>query len=364
MNRLVVTTGGTGGHIFPALAVAGEVRRRHRGCRVLFLGGSGPEGELAARAGLEFKALPAAGLVGKGLKALSGAWATCRGLVLAMIELKRFAPEAVLGFGGFAGFCPVLAAKLLGIPAAVHEQNSIPGLSNRILGKTADLVFVSFAETAAHFPREKVRLVGNPVRGEIAKAAQRGPDASMKRLLVLGGSQGARAVNDAVVAALPELTRAGVRILHQAGKTDEERVRAAYRAAGLSGTEVQGFIEDMAQAYAFADLVLCRAGASTLFELALAGRPALLVPFPFAAHDHQRVNARVFAAHGGGIAVEQERLAGCGLARLVLDLFSRPEELARMAEAARKFARPKAAQEVVSEVERLAEGPRRTGKAA
>lgn len=358
MNRLVVTTGGTGGHIFPALAVAAEVRRRHADCRVLFLGGSGPEKDLAARAGLEFKALPAAGLVGKGFKALTGAVATCRGLVQALLALRRFQPEAVLGFGGFAGFSPVLAARLLGIPAAVHEQNSVPGLANRILGRVANLVFVSFAESAAHFPRDTVRLVGNPVRAEIATAALRRPDGRMKRLLVLGGSQGARAVNDAVMAALPGLMLAGVRILHQAGKADEERVRAAYLEAGLSGTEVQGFIEDMAQAYAFADLVLCRAGASTIFELALAGRPALLVPFPHAAHDHQRINARVFAAHGAGVVAEQAGIGSGALTGLVCDLFARFDALSAMAEAARKFARPNAAAEIVSEVEKL------VGKAA
>ena len=167
--RLVVTTGGTGGHIFPALAVAAELRRRNPALRALFLGGGGPEGELARKAGLEFRALPAVGVLGKGLRGLLAAATVSRGVVLALGALRRFKPQVVIGFGGYAGFSPVLAAALLGIPTAVHEQNSVPGVTNRLLGKVVRRVFVSFDDRRGMFPAVKVTHTGNPVRTEIAE---------------------------------------------------------------------------------------------------------------------------------------------------------------------------------------------------
>lgn len=356
ISRLVVTTGGTGGHIFPALAVAAEVARRNPQASVLFLGGSGPEAALAEKAGLPFQALPASGVLGKGLKGLLSIFWVARGVVKAASALRAFKPQAVIGFGGYAGFCPVLAASLLRIPTAVHEQNSVPGVTNRILGKVVDRVFVSFDDRARSFPPVKVTRTGNPVRAEIA-ALKRGvsaEDASGRRnLLILGGSQGARAINDAVVAALPELLAARVNILHQTGPADETRIREAYAKAGADPDCAHGFIEGMAQAYAWADLALCRAGASTIFELAATGTPSVLVPFPHAAHDHQRVNAEHLAHLGAALLVAQKDLSAQSLADLVPGLIGDTARLASMSRAARTFARPEAAGLIADGLEEL-----------
>jgi UDP-N-acetylglucosamine--N-acetylmuramyl-(pentapeptide) pyrophosphoryl-undecaprenol N-acetylglucosamine transferase len=351
ITRLAVTTGGTGGHIFPALAVAAELRRRNPALRALFLGGGGPEGELARKAGLEFRALPAVGVLGKGLRGLLAAVTVSRGVVLALGALRRFKPQVVIGFGGYAGFSPVLAAALSGIPTAVHEQNSVPGVTNRLLGKVVRRVFVSFDDRRGMFPAVKVTRTGNPVRTEIAALPRR--EGFGRNLLILGGSQGARAINDAVIAALPQLLAARVNLLHQAGAADADRVRAAYEKAGADPASVRGFMDDMAYAYAWSDLALCRAGASTIFELAATGTPSVLVPFPFAAHDHQRVNAEHLADLGAAALLDQAELSAERLAGLVPALLGDQERLGAMSRAARTFARPDAAARIADGLEEL-----------
>jgi len=352
ISRLVVTTGGTGGHIFPALCVAAEVKRRSPQAKVLFLGAGGPEGELAAKAGLDFQALPASGVLGKGLKGLLAMFWVARGVVKASVALRRFKPDAVIGFGGYAGFCPVLAAALLRIPCAVHEQNSVPGVTNRVLGKVVDRVFVSFDDRTRNFPPVKVTRTGNPVRADIAQM-KRLEATDRRNLLILGGSQGAKAINDAVVAALPLLLSARVNILHQTGAADEARIREAYAQAGADPSNVHGFIEGMAQAYAWADVALCRAGASTIFELAATGTPSVLVPFPFAAHDHQRVNAEHLANLGAAVLIAQKDLSAQSLADTVAGLLGDTARLASMSRSARTFARPDAASRIADGLEEL-----------
>lgn len=352
LSRLVVTTGGTGGHIFPALSVAAEVKRRNPEAHVLFLGAHGPEGDLARKAGLDFQELPASGVLGKGVKALLSVIWVSRGVILAIRALRRFQPEAVIGFGGYAGFCPVLAAALLRIPSAVHEQNSVPGVTNRVLGKLVERVFVSFDDRSRSFPPVKVQRTGNPVRADIA-AVKRGEGAGRRNLLILGGSQGAKAINDAVVAALPQLMSARVNLLHQTGAADEARIREAYAKAGANADCVHGFIEGMAAAYGWADLALCRSGASTVFELAATATPSVLVPFPFAAHDHQRVNAENLADLGAAVLMNQKDLSAQSLADLVAGLIGDTARLASMSRAARTFARPEAASLIVDGLEEL-----------
>ena len=352
ISRLVVTTGGTGGHIYPALAVAAEVRRRNPEASILFLGGSGPEGDLARKAGLEFLALPASGVLGKGAKSLLSIIWVSRGVILATRALRRFRPEVVIGFGGYAGFCPVLAAAMLRIPSAVHEQNSVPGVTNRVLGKLVKRVFVSFNDRLNNFPALKVTRTGNPVREDIA-ATKRGQAGDRRNLLVLGGSQGAKALNDAMVEALPQLLEARVNILHQTGAVDEARIREAYAKAGADPNCVHGFIEGMAAAYAWADLALCRAGASTVFELAATATPSILVPFPFAAHDHQRVNAEHLADLGAAKLLDQNDLSAETLADLVSGLLGDTARLASMGRAAKTFARPEAASLIADGLEEL-----------
>lgn len=355
LNRVIITTGGTGGHIFPALAVADEIAKRNPGADILFMGGSGPEGDLARRHGLDFRELPAKGIMGRGLKGLLGglAWLGS-GIPKAMGAVKRFGPDAVIGFGGYAGFCPVLAAALLGIPTAVHEQNSVPGVTNKTLAKFVRTVFLSFPDVMRVFPEPKTALVGNPVRGDIFTAAdKRDGRAYGKQVMILGGSQGARPINNAVIDALPLLNEAGVTLTHQAGKTDFERVRSAYEEANADPAQVHGFMDVMAARYAEADLVVCRSGASTVFEIAAAGVPAIFVPFPQATHDHQTMNAKAMCDIGASLLLPQTGMSGESLAGMVLELLDKPEQLASMEKAARGFARPNAAADIAKGLEAL-----------
>ena len=365
MKRIVVTTGGTGGHIFPALAVAQALRVMYPGLSAAFVGGQGPEGVLARKAGLRFVALPAKGVFGRGIRgALEGLMST-RAAFQAMNFYRTFKPDLVAGFGGYASFYPMLAAWFLGIPTALHEQNSVPGVTNKLLGKIATRIFTTYPDEAGVFDPKKTILTGNPVRHDIAAlwdAPARTGDAT-RHILVLGGSQGAKAVNSAVLAALPSLLGAGFRVTIQTGRADFERVieaaaevSEARRSQGLAKPGelvIENFIEDMAAAYSTADLIIARSGASTLAEVTSAKKPAILVPFPHATHDHQTVNASFMARTGAAVLIEQKRLDPEALAALVIDLFDHPERLAAMSEAAGKLAAPRAAETIARELAAL-----------
>ena len=363
MKRIIVTTGGTGGHIFPAIAVAEEIKARYSDATILFMGGKyGPEGDLAAQAGLEFVGLPVRGFIGRGLGMLGAGIGMLRGLAKAVILMRRFKPEVVVGFGGYAAFAGVMGARYVGVPSAIHEQNAIPGMANKLLGRRVDRVFVSLPDVRATFPEEKTVFTGNPVRASIVALAHESEDASEKefgkRVLVLGGSQGARAINDCIIANLTALIDAGFSLWHQAGTADFERVRDAYRKNGGEKMRVDGFIKDMAEAYAWADIVVCRAGASTIAELTCAGLPAIFIPFPAAAHDHQTHNARYLAAVGAAELIPQNRLeAGRGNPSLLVErlgaLCGDPEKLQGMGAKARTLARPEAAETLVNALEEL-----------
>ncbi|MDR1946955.1 MAG: undecaprenyldiphospho-muramoylpentapeptide beta-N-acetylglucosaminyltransferase [Desulfovibrio sp.] len=359
MERIVLSSGGTGGHIFPALALAGEIARREPGAHILFMGGEyGPEGKLAAEAGLDFAALPVRGFMGRGARAFGAVPGMLRALAGAARIIRKFSPRAAIGFGGYASFAGVSAAAFLGIPTAVHEQNALPGVGNRILGRMARRVFLSMPDLSGAFDVRKTLLTGNPVRADIAalyerarqraerpgnpddKEAQRPP-----RLLVMGGSRGARAVNLALTGAAPALLEAGVEILHQTGSEDFERVSAAYAALETEKARAVPFISDMAGAYAWADLVFCRAGATTAAEICAAGLPSVLAPFPHAARDHQRFNARVMEEAGAALILEQEHFADrpATAAETLLPLLKDKAKLRAMSARALNVARPHAA---------------------
>jgi UDP-N-acetylglucosamine--N-acetylmuramyl-(pentapeptide) pyrophosphoryl-undecaprenol N-acetylglucosamine transferase len=360
--RLVVAGGGTGGHLFPGIAIADEVMRRGEG-GVLFVGTS---------RGIETRAVPAAGyaletLEVSGLKRV-GLWATVRGLFRVPLALwrslailRRFKPDVVVGVGGYASGPMVLAAALAGYPTAIQEQNSVPGFTNRVLGKLVRAVFIAFADAARFFPAKKIATVGNPVRQKIVAALEGvgngAASANKLRILVVGGSQGARAVSELVVAAAPLLAEAGVdySLVHQTGSADLERMAARYRTLGLdSRVTTQAFIDDMAAAYGAADLVIARAGALTLAELAIAGRSAILVPLPTAADDHQSRNAACFAASGAAVVLDQRKASAAELASIVKELAGDPARREAMAAAMRTLARPKAAQDIVERLAKLA----------
>jgi UDP-N-acetylglucosamine--N-acetylmuramyl-(pentapeptide) pyrophosphoryl-undecaprenol N-acetylglucosamine transferase len=359
--RLLVAGGGTGGHLFPGIAVADEVMRRGDG-EVLFVGTS---------RGIETRAVPAAGyaletLQVSGLKRM-GLLGTLRGLLrvpLAILGsigiLRRFKPEVVLGVGGYASGPMVLAAALLGYPTAIQEQNSVPGITNRVLGRLVRAVFIAFEDAARFFPSRKIARLGNPVRQKIVTALEgvtsAQPSSETFRILVVGGSQGARAVSDLVTGAAAALATSGVRftLVHQTGSADLERIQERYRALGLAEhVVVKAFIEDMATAYAESDLVVARAGALTLAELAIAGRPAIFIPLPTAADDHQRKNAAQFAGAGAALVLDQGTAHAEDLASAITGLAKDHAKRASMGSAMRGLARPQAAQSIVDRLEAL-----------
>ena len=350
----MLTTGGTGGQIFPALAVAEELRARYPGIGLLFVGSEyGPEAELSVRAGVPFAGLPVRGFWGRGVKSLGAAVGMLRGLWRAFFLLRRFAPQVVMGFGGYAAFAAVLTARCLGVPAVVHEQNALAGVSNKILGRLTGNILCSLPETQG-FGSCPLVLTGNPVRLSVLGAGQKARRGEGKRLLVMGGSQGAKAVNSYVAQNLSRLKEAGIAIWHQSGSADYERMLAVYEDAGMEGARLEPFIHDMGQAYAWADLALCRAGATTVAELTACGLPAAFVPFPHATHDHQAKNACLLERQGAALVLAEDALYRQDSAGMVIDLLHSPEKLAAMSESARKLARPQAAVAVVDFLEELA----------
>jgi UDP-N-acetylglucosamine--N-acetylmuramyl-(pentapeptide) pyrophosphoryl-undecaprenol N-acetylglucosamine transferase len=354
-HRVLVTGGGTGGHIFPALAIAGELQRKHPGMEVRFAGSRyGMEKRIVPGRGIRLHLLHIRGLRGKGL------FDTVRGLLLLPLALAEalalmlsFRPQAVVGVGGYASFPVALACRLLGRPLLVQEQNWAPGFANRLLGKLARRVAVSFAESAASFGGDKAVVTGNPVRPAFTEIGPPQPGGT-PGLLIFGGSRGARAINRAVCEALPHLAASGVamRIRHQTGAADEDWVREAYRRA-MVDAEVSAFIEEMPQAMADCSLALCRSGASTVAELAAAGRPALFVPFPQATGGHQLQNAEAMERTGAGLVIEQDALTPERLAETLAGLLADREQLEGMAEAARQQARPDAAARIAALVMEL-----------
>ena len=359
MNRVILTTGGTGGHIFPALAVAEELKERHPGMQLLFVGSChGPEGELAAKAGLAFQALPVAGVLGRGVRALKIFWWLPNSVVRSLAIIRRFKPEVVLGLGGYAGFPLVLTAWMLRIPTAIHEQNGLPGMTNRLLGKLVDKVMLSLPDEHHLFNHEKVVLTGNPLRRAVRELRSGLPtgDSPRRNVLILGGSQGAKALNQAVLDSLPGFQEERISLWHQTGAADWERVSREYSRAGWVQAKVEAFIDNVAEAYAWADLVVCRAGATTLAELTVMGKPSVLVPFPYATHNHQMLNARHLEKAGAALVLMESYLAQVQLWTVIKDLLDIPGKLRDMRKAAWELGRPEAGAMVARELEKLVHG--------
>jgi UDP-N-acetylglucosamine--N-acetylmuramyl-(pentapeptide) pyrophosphoryl-undecaprenol N-acetylglucosamine transferase len=338
------------------MAIAEAFVAREMGNEVLFIGTErGIEKRVLAGGRFPLKMIAAMPLRGRSL------WAKAKALgalPLAVSEalsiLKGFRPQIVLGVGGYASGPTLLAAFLLGLKRAVHEQNMVPGMTNRILRWFSHRFFVSFEETKRFFPEGKTVVTGNPVRKEIFgcppadKAGLERKREDQFTLLVFGGSAGAHRINEAVVGALDHLQgiRSLLRVIHQTGREDMETVSKAYREKGFDAT-VSPFFEDMAVRYRISDLVICRSGASTLAELAICGKAAILIPYPHAAAQHQLINAQRLVESGAARMIRDEELSGESLAGLILDLYSRPKERARMEGAILKVGRPRAAEEIV-----------------
>ena len=367
--RLLLAGGGTGGHLFPGVAIAEELRARAPEAAVRFVGTArGIEARVLPDLGWDLSLIEVSGLKTVGLFGMiKGLFRLPRALLQARAIVKQFAPTAVIGVGGYASGPVVLMARLAGIPTAICEQNSIPGLTNKILGKLVRAVFLSFAESKRFFAEEKVVMSGNPVRRQLAAAllaepAPQGVDAAPSPadtaaaeaqksrplcVLVCGGSLGAVAVNKLAAEALAAISRKRpLRIVHQTGATGYDDTVAQYRAADVPA-ECSAFIKDMASVYRQADLIISRAGATTVAELAIAGKPALFIPYPFAADNHQEVNAREMAEAGAALSFRQADLTAAKLAAALEPLLDDPDRRAKMSAAMKSLARPQAAATVV-----------------
>jgi UDP-N-acetylglucosamine--N-acetylmuramyl-(pentapeptide) pyrophosphoryl-undecaprenol N-acetylglucosamine transferase len=344
MTRVLIAGGGTGGHLFPGIALAQELRRRDPGASILFVGSPrGIEGTAVPRAGFDLELLPVSGLRRKGFVGfLLGLVRLPLALWRALRVVARFRPEVAVSVGGYAAGPAVLAARLAGVRCVVMEQNAVAGFTNRVLGMLARDVVVALPTRG--FAARKTRVLGNPVRQDllVVRSAAYKP-ATPPRVLVFGGSLGARALNEVMMAAAKKLAALDLSFVHQTGEADCARVQAAYRAAGLARATVVPFIVDMAQAYRDADLVVCRAGATTVAELTVCGRPSILVPYPFAVDDHQTAHARLLASAGAAVHLPQGEMSADGLVTLVTQLTADGARLVSMAARARELGKPDAA---------------------
>ena len=354
---LVVTGGGTGGHLFPGVAVAQALMARLPGARVVFIGtGRAVDRNAMAQYGFESRAVSCGALKGGTVMAkLKTLVRLPFSLLTAWRLLRTIRPDLVLGVGGYVTGPVVLAARLLGVATCIHEQNSVPGLANRRLGAIVDRVFVSIPGSERYFKAERSLLSGNPLRREILTLARQPASATGPTLLVLGGSQGAHRLNSLLPEAIAaiDMLPPGFKVIHQTGQADEASVRAAYQQRGIAA-EVAAFITDMALVYRQASLVVSRAGATTLAELTALGKPSILVPFPFAADDHQRKNAEALVAGQAARLLLEEGLTAKALAREIEAILNDPELRQRMGQAARALAKPEAVETIVEECLRLA----------
>ena len=366
---VVVAGGGTGGHLYPGIAVAREIQRQRPGTVVTFAGTArGIEARVVPREGFELDVIRSGGLKGKSIAVrLKGVALLPLSAVDAWRLLSKRRPRLVVGVGGFSSGPVVALAALRGIPTLLLEQNAVPGLTNRLLARFVRAAAVNFEAALSYFPRTGF-VAGNPVRPEFFPAqneeandrSNRPRDAA--RVLIFGGSQGAHAINVAMVEAATRLAASGIRlaITHQTGERDLDLVRAAYERAGLAA-RVEAFIFQIDGEMKAADVVICRAGATTLAELAASRTPAILVPLPTATDDHQRKNAEALSSAGAAELLEQRELTGATLASRILALLDDEPRRAQLAAAVKRFARPDAARAIVDRVLDIAKQPSAKG---
>jgi UDP-N-acetylglucosamine--N-acetylmuramyl-(pentapeptide) pyrophosphoryl-undecaprenol N-acetylglucosamine transferase len=346
--RIVFAGGGTGGHLFPGIAIAEAFQERYAQCAVCFISvGTRIERDALRLAGFPLRLIRSKGLKGKGFAAQLQSLAEIPvGVAQSVRILQEFRPDVVIGVGGYASGPVCLAAWLLGIPLVLHEQNRECGMTNRLLKPIARRLYVSFPFSGKSCSR--IRLTGNPVRrGFLQGFGKRGAHSGFT-VLVCGGSQGAHAINQAVLDAMDRIGDR-IRLIHQTGILDETPVKAHYCQTRLQVT-VSAFITDMAAAYAASDLVVCRAGATTIAEMTVSGKPAIFIPFPHATGDHQMANAMALVDAGAAECIPEKALSGEKLAQRILYLMEHPEVLDAMASASRRLGRPEAAQVIVDDV--------------
>jgi UDP-N-acetylglucosamine--N-acetylmuramyl-(pentapeptide) pyrophosphoryl-undecaprenol N-acetylglucosamine transferase len=361
--RLLITGGGTGGHLFPAVAAAQALRTRQPESDVLFVGTRRKIDTTSLdRYGFASSSIHSYGLKGKNISELLKALIVLPVSVLQAIAIiRKFRPDVALGVGGYVTGPVMLAARVLGVPTIIHEQNSVPGLANRKLGKIVDQICISLPGSEIFFPSQKVQFTGNPVRKDILELAalpKSDEPAAPLTLLVLGGSQGAHGLNRVVTEALctqKEKSLSELSVIHQTGNADAGWVEEKYRNAGVKA-RVAPFFQDMKEVYLKADLLVSRAGATTLTELAVLGKPAILVPYPHAADNHQQKNAAYYVHGEGAMQFSESELTAATLAEALSALNNDREHLAKMSEAMRSMAKPDAAEKIIDICIRAAGG--------
>lgn len=353
--RVLIAAGGTGGHIYPGISVAQELMQRDSTSHVRFVGTSrGLETRLVPQAGFELSIIDSAGLKNVALVARIRSLAVLpKSFVSALAVIRGFKPDVVVGAGGYVSGPVVLMAAFTGYPTLVMESNALPGWTNRVLARFVRRAAVSFEQALPYF-RGKGRVTGNPVRRAFSDLQPKKRDMGKFSVLVFGGSQGARAINEAMVEALPQLPEQ-IWIKHQTGVADFEKVKEGYRVAGWDKRAVVApYIDDMVADFAAADLIVCRAGATTTAEIIAAGKASIMIPFPFAADDHQRKNAEALESVGAAKMILQEQLSAKRLADEITQLSRTPELVTAMEESSRKLAHGNAAAAAADMIEELA----------
>ncbi len=360
--KFLLSGGGTGGHLFPAIALAEEILQRKKGNEVLFVGAErGIEREILPEKGYNSVFLNIKPIRGRGILGfISGILSIPVAVIKAMLIIKRFNPDAVIGSGGYACAPVIIAAYLMNKKSFLLEQNIIPGFTNRVLSRFVYAIITAFKNSYKYFKNKKVEWLGNPVRRQLFdNYLNDSIDDNYFTILVFGGSQGAHFVNDVVAEAMKIINKRGVsvNITHQTGKKDFEEIKKRYADAGVNAY-VTEFIEDMSTAYRAADLVICRSGATSIAEITVCKKPSVLIPYPYAADDHQRLNAIELVNAGAAIMLEQKDVTPEILADTIISLKNDPARLKSMAEQAGRIAKPEAAREIMDFVIASVKGKR------
>jgi UDP-N-acetylglucosamine--N-acetylmuramyl-(pentapeptide) pyrophosphoryl-undecaprenol N-acetylglucosamine transferase len=353
----MIAGGGTGGHIYPAIAIAQEFVRRGPGRRAVFVGTPyGLEKTIVPKAGFPLEFISVGGLKGKGpLDLVKNLARLPFGLVQAFLVIGKHRPNVVLGVGGYSSGPVLLAAKLRGVPTAIHEQNAFPGLANRSVARFVTAVAVAFAEAAPRLKRSDAVVTGNPIRKEFFEIGRQPTTDNRQRLLIFGGSQGSHVLNEAMTGALLFLARLKDRmdIVHQTGPKEVDEVRAAYKTSAFADARVVPYLDPIVNEIAAATLVVCRAGAMSIGDVAAVGRAAILVPFAAAADNHQEPNARMVERAGGAIVITESQLTPEKLASAITEVINDPQRAARMGAAARTLVSPEATRKIVELLEKI-----------
>jgi len=365
MNRalcIIIAGGGTGGHLFPGIAIANEFMTRNSATQVIFIStGNRLEKAVLSKAGFELRSIQVAGIKGRGIWNQLKSVLKIPGAILAgMGLLKNFSPDLIVGLGSYSAGPVVMGAWLMRIPIAIHEQNILPGITNKILARFADRIYISFENTQSRLSPKKVYWTGNPVRQELLGTSGQPENGTAQEIsqaqftvLIIGGSQGAHGINMAMIEALEHFQNSErLHFVHQTGEADQAPVSNAYRKKSVSST-VQSFFDNMAEQYHQADLIICRAGATTVAEITALGKAAIFIPFPYAADNHQMLNAADLAKDGAAEIIIEKELNGILLSERIEHYMDDREALEDMAARARRHGNPEAAKNIVDDCYRL-----------